>query len=77
MRLERKLSLAQGARRIGFREFMAALPLMAEDRGISVEEVRTSTSYLLKSPLLINEPLPSVSPLLTTCAAGSSTLSGT
>lgn len=31
---------AKGARRIGFREFMAALPLMAEDRGISVEEVR-------------------------------------
>ena len=34
--------MLQGARRIGFREFMAALPLMAEDRGISVEEVRRS-----------------------------------
>jgi hypothetical protein len=33
--------VSQGARRIGFREFMAALPLMAEDRGISVEEVRS------------------------------------
>jgi len=32
---------AKGTRKIGFREFMAALPLIAEDRGISVEEVRS------------------------------------
>lgn len=38
---------SQGARRIGFREFMAALPLMAEDRGISVEEVTCGSRELL------------------------------
>lgn len=31
---------AKGTRKIGFREFLAALPLIAEDRGISVDEVR-------------------------------------
>ena len=55
---ERCLML-QGARRIGFREFMAALPLMAEDRGISVEEVR----FVLHEPFLL-DPKSVTTPLM-------------
>lgn len=40
----------QGTRKIGFREFMAALPLIAEDRGISVEEVGCHAAAATPTP---------------------------
>ena len=51
----------QGTRRIGFREFMAALPLIAQDRGISVEEVRCTAPAL--APVVPPSQPPLVLPL--------------